>query len=452
MRFLRGLSGLFLILVWVTLPLLTAAAEQNEVSEKARELEQIKTRIQHLRKQLKAVEGERSEQNSALSQTERKIGAIARRIRVVGQRLKRQQRRLASLEQERADSRLQLDRHRQVLERQVRAAYAMGRQEKVKILLNQQDPAIVSRLMVYYDYLNTARLEQMELIRQNLRKLVRIEQEITEEEQRLQQLFAREQQEKQEMETAQGDRKQIIAGLSSKLKSKGHELDGLKADEKELESLLVRLQEALADIPLDPTTFKPFKTRKGKLPWPTKGRLAASFGASREVGKLRWDGVLIAAPEGREVRAVHHGRVAFADWLRGFGLLLIIDHGEGFMSLYGHNQSLFKETGEWVEPGEVVAQVGSSGGRSSPGVYFGIRHNGKAKDPKKWCKRIKGKGVIGLSAPDEVLRIRQDLLVHGSEMIDSVEPGLREIPLWPRLLSGDLERGDEAFWIRYCLS
>jgi septal ring factor EnvC (AmiA/AmiB activator) len=111
------------------------------------------------------------------------------------------------------------------------------------------------------------------------------------------------------------------------------------------------------------------------------------------VGKLTWDGVLIAAPEGREVRAIHHGRVAFADWLRGFGLLLIIDHGDGFMSLYGHNQSLFKETGEWVEPGEVVAQVGSSGGRTRSGIYFGIRHNGEPQNPQQWCRRTRGRTV-----------------------------------------------------------
>ena len=402
MGLLSFIRVFWVMLVCMTPAWVSAADNQDEVDAKSRELEQIKARIQHLHRQLMAVEGERKQQNSALSQTERRIGTIARRIRVVGQRLERQQRRLASLERERADSRLQLDRHRQVLERQVRAAYAMGRQEKVKILLNQQDPAIVSRLMVYYDYLNAARMEQMEMIQENLSRLTRIELEITEEEQRLQQLFAKENQAKQELEAAQSDRQQIIAGLSKELKSKGQELEGLKADEKELETLLIRLQEALADIPLDRTTFNPFKSRKGTLPWPTKGRLAASFGAPREVGKLRWDGVLIAAPEGREVRAVHHGRVAFADWLRGFGLLLIIDHGDGFMSLYGHNQSLFKETGEWVEPGEVVAQVGNSGGRSTSGVYFGIRQNGKAKDPKKWCKRIKRNGVIGLSLPDRL--------------------------------------------------
>lgn len=399
MSLMRGFSGFvgLLLVVSCLYPGTLTAAEPDKVQQKARELEQVKSHIEDLRKQLSSVESMRQEHDSVLGQTEKQIGLITRRMRVIGQSLKRQQRRLTTLEQERADARLQLDKHRQVMEGQLRAAYVMGRQEKVKILLNQQDPAVVSRMMVYYDYLNAARLEQMELISRNLNKLTRIEREISEEERRLQQLHAKVEQEKAQLEQAQVERQRIIAGLSRELQGKEQELKGLKDDEKQLQSLLVKLQEALADIPLDSTTDNPFKTRKGKLPWPSKGRVAASFGSARVVGKLRWDGVLIAAPEGREVRAIHHGRVAFADWLRGFGLLLIIDHGEGYMSLYGHNQSLFKETGEWVEPGEVVAQVGNSGGRSEPGVYFGIRHNGEAEDPKRWCKRIKGNRVGRLS-------------------------------------------------------
>jgi septal ring factor EnvC (AmiA/AmiB activator) len=393
---MRRSAGLICLLLLALITGLCRAEQPDEVDAKTQQLERLKAQIKQLRKQLNAVEDQRREHNSALSQTDKAIGSIARSLRVLGQRLKRQQRRLADLEQSRADAQLELDKQRQALERQVRAAYAMGRQEKVKILLNQQDPTVVSRMMVYYDYLNTARMQQMEQIRRNLQDLNRIEREITQEEQRLQQLYAKQEQERQQLESAQAQRRQIIAGLNRQAKSKGQELAGMQADEKQLETLLDRLQEALADIPLNPTAQNPFKTQKGRLPWPTKGRLAVGFGAVREVGKLRWDGVLIAAPEGREVRAVHHGRVAFADWLRGFGLLLIIDHGDGYMSLYGHNQSLFKETGEWVEPGEVVAQVGSSGGRSKPGIYFGIRHNGHPLDPKKWCQRIRGRRITSI--------------------------------------------------------
>jgi septal ring factor EnvC (AmiA/AmiB activator) len=371
-----------------------ASTNATEADAKTK-LEQIKRRIQTLQKQLSSTEGKREEQNQALQEMELQIGALARRIRVTKQSLKRRQRRLAELEGERADARLRLDQHRSSLERQLRAAYAMGRQEKMKILLNQQDPAVVSRIMVYYDYFNSARVEQMEQIRKNLQQLNAIEQKIAHEEQRLQQLHGKNLNQKRQLEAAQTGRKKIIASLNNRLKNKGQELKSLKSDEQHLQSLLNDIQQALADIPLNPAAHVAFQTQKGKLPWPSSGRLMARFGSAREVGKLKWDGVLISAPEGQEVRAIHHGRVAFADWLRGFGLLLIIDHGEGYMSLYGHNQSLFKETGEWVEPGEVVAQVGSSGGRSSSGIYFGIRHNGQPKNPTQWCRRINGRVIAG---------------------------------------------------------
>jgi septal ring factor EnvC (AmiA/AmiB activator) len=346
-----------------------------------------------LQDHLRSTQGKWEQHSHALQKTEKQIGDFARRIRVTEQSLKRQKRRMAELESKRGDARLYLDQHRASLERQIRAGYAMGRQEKLKILLNQQDPAVVSRVMVYYDYFNSARVQQMASIRESLQQLRSIEREIAQEEQRLQQLLAKNQNQKSQFEAARTGRKKIIASLNRRLKDKGQELDSLKSDEKQLQSLLADIQQALSDIPLDSTAHVPFDSRKGKLPWPSRGRLAARFGSKRDVGKLKWDGVLIAAPEGQEVRAIHHGRVAFADWLRGFGLLLIIDHGDGYMSLYGHNQSLFKETGEWVEPGEVVAQVGNSGGRSTSGVYFGIRHNGQPKNPTQWCQRIKGRKI-----------------------------------------------------------
>jgi septal ring factor EnvC (AmiA/AmiB activator) len=390
---LSRLVALFIGLCFASVTLqVFADASENDAKTK---LDEVKRKIQTLQQQLRNTEGKREEQNRALQDMELQIGALARRIRVTEQSLKRQQRRLSELEGERADARLRLDQHRLSLERQLRAAYAMGRQEKMKILLNQQDPAVVSRVMVYYDYFNSARLEQIEQIRLNLQKLNAIEQKIAREEQRLQQLQSKNLTQKQQLEAAQSGRKTIIASLNSRLKNKGQELQSLKTDEKQLQSLLQELQQALVDIPLNPEAHVSFQKRKGKLPWPSSGKLVARFGTTREVGKLKWDGVLISAPEGQEVRAIHHGRVAFADWLRGFGLLLIIDHGEGFMSLYGHNQSLFKETGEWVEPGEVVAQVGRSGGRSTAGIYFGIRHNGKPKNPTQWCRGIRGRVIAG---------------------------------------------------------
>lgn len=342
---------------------------------------------------LQSVQGESREQTSALRETDSKISQIARRIRLLHQSLERQRQRMEELEQKRADSSLTLDQHRQTLQQQIKSAYILGQQEKIRLMLNQQDPALASRAMIYYDYLNKARLRQIELINRDLIELAAIERTIKDEESRLQQLLAKEEHEQHDLELAQEARHQIIAGLNDQLQDQGKALKKLETDEKQLHALVTDLQAALVDIPLNDAALTPFNQRKGQLAWPAKGSLGARFGASRDVGKLRWDGVFIRAPEGREVRSIHYGRVAFADWLRGFGFLLIIDHGNGYMSLYGFNQSLFKETGEWVEPGEVIAQAGSSGGNNQSGIYFGIRHDGKPLDPEKWCQRIHGSRI-----------------------------------------------------------
>jgi septal ring factor EnvC (AmiA/AmiB activator) len=409
-------SGLLALSLGLMLSLIShpVAAQDSEQDARAK-LERVRKNIQSLQNQLRTTKGKWEEHSQALQKTEKQIGDVARRIRVTQQSLSRQKRRLTELESNRADARLHLDQQRASLERQIRAGYVIGRQEKLKILLNQQDPAVLSRVMVYYDYFNLARVQQMEMIRESLRQLRQVESEIAQEEQRLHQLLAKNNNQKQQLEAARVGRREIIASLNKHLKDKGEELDSLESDKKQLQSLLTEIQQALSDIPLDTTAHVPFNARKGKLPWPSRGRLAASFGSSREVGKLKWDGVLIAAPEGQEVRAIHHGRVAFADWLRGFGLLLIIDHGDGYMSLYGYNQSLFKETGEWVEPGEVVAQVGNSGGRTASGIYFGIRHNGQPKNPILWCQRINGRKIADWGRKIKQKELSFNATIHNSQ-------------------------------------
>ena len=145
------------------------------------------------------------------------------------------------------------------------------------------------------------------------------------------------------------------------------------------------LGELLADIPSSPSESRPFSSLKGKLPWPVKGSFLGRFGQSKNTGDLKWNGVLIKAKLGTPVRVISHGRVAFSDWLQGFGFITIIDHGDGYMSLYGHSESLFKQTGDWVQAGEVIATVGDSGGQPISGVYFEIRSRGKPVNPSKWC-------------------------------------------------------------------
>lgn len=364
----------------------------DEAGNKKQELNRIRGRITELNQELDSVKGQKANLHDELQQLEQKVGQLARRLRVLGASLKRQRTRLADLQDKRQVQEQKLDVHRQALANQVRAAYAMGRQERLKILLNQQDPAIVSRVLVYYDYFNKARTERLQDIRALLDRIQKIETEVVQEEQRLQELQAKELEQQAQLDQVRQARRGVITSLASQIRDKGKELEGLQKDERQLHSLMERLREEQLATPVEPVDHRPFRALKGRMPWPAKGALTARFGMEKRGGIL-WDGVLISAPEGREVTAVHHGRVAFADWLRGFGLLLIIDHGDGYMSLYGHNQSLFKEAGDWVEQGEPVALVGNSGGRLDAGVYFGIRHKGRPVNPKHWCKKSKGNRV-----------------------------------------------------------
>jgi len=356
-------------------------------------LDALRARISELQSLMQSKSGEKDALSRQLQQSERQIGRLARKLRALDGRLTRQRKRLQGLREEQVAQRQSLAAQQRELARQVRAAYAMGRQERLKILLNQQDPATVSRVMAYYDYLNRERVRKMAAIRAHMERLLTTEREIVDEEAELARLHEEQEAELSAMRVSQARRREVVTRLIVELKDQGRQLERLKIDERDLEALISGLEQALADIPAEHPQQARFAGRRGQLSWPAKGTIVRRFGAPK-LGSLVWDGVMISAPEGREVRAVHHGRVAFADWLRGFGLLLIVDHGDGYMTLYGHNQSLFKEAGDWVEVGEPIALVGSSGGRERAGVYFGIRHKGRAVNPARWCRRPTG-GKVG---------------------------------------------------------
>ncbi len=369
----------------------SAAAAAEPDAQRAR-LEGLRAEIAALQAEIAQKRGTHGGLTGELRAAEQSIAAAARQLRRVEGELARQGERLRGLRQERAAREQTLQGHHATLAAQARAAYAMGRQERLKILLNQQDPARLSRAMIYYEYLSAARARAIAAIGEDLERLAGTEREIRREEARLDALRAEQVAELARMEAAQQQRKTLVGALGRELADQGRQLDRLQADERDLETLLRRLEQALADVPAEQTQAAAFRDLRGRLPWPARGRIVQSFGTPR-LGSLSWDGVMIAATEGEEVRAVHHGRVAFADWLRGFGLLLIVDHGDGYMTLYGHNQTLFKEAGDWVDVNEPVALVGSSGGRDRSGVYFGIRHQGRAVDPVRWCAGRPGRAA-----------------------------------------------------------
>ena len=384
-----------LILAALLLPSVSAlpqspqGASDADRAQKAQELERLRERIEELRGDLDSMRGKQGEARNELRTTETRIGALVKSLRVLERKLAAKQARLKKLRSEQRRHRGDLAEQRELLEKQVQAAYAIGRQEYVKLVLNQEDPAVVGRVFAYYDYFNRARSARIERALGTLTRLDELESDIEAENAKLRELSKRQQRARVALESTRRARELAVSRLTSDIHNKGEELTQMLESERQLGKLLNAIQEVMPDIPEAPGKQLVFARQKGKLSWPTTGKVRALYGKRRAEGNVKWNGVIISAGEGTDVHAVSHGRVAYADWLRGYGLLLIVDHGDGYMSLYGHNQSLYKETGDWVEAGELVASVGTSGGQRSAGLYFEIRHNGRPTNPLKWCRKTR---------------------------------------------------------------
>jgi septal ring factor EnvC (AmiA/AmiB activator) len=373
--------GVALLGMSVTLPVHAADTTNN-----TKALSQVRSRIEALRKDIEKTQTLHDSVRTELRNIERQISKLLGGLKRLNRKLAKQQHKLHALHKQRNSLKADLATQHHLLARQVEAAFMIGHQEYVKLILNQEDPAAVGRVMTYYDYFNRARAQRIAATKATLKELQRVEQAITTQTQALNATRQQQLSKKAALQKSSHERARVVASLHKQLLSKEQELKGLVEDEKRLQDLVSRLDQAMPDILTAPGSHKPFSRLRGKLIWPTRGKLLVSFGTRRAGSRLKWNGVLIRAAEGREVHAVSHGRVAYADWLRGYGLLLIIDHGDGYMSLYGHNQAIYKETGEWVEAGEVIASVGKSGGQNQAGLYFEIRHNGKPTNPARWCR------------------------------------------------------------------
>ena len=362
-------------------------AAGDELSTKATELQALQQRIKGLQQELEHDTGKYAESERTLRRTERKIGRINKKIRKLDKQLKKQERRLAELRKQERNQRTDLSNQRQLLAGQIRASYATGKQEYLKILLNQKDPASLGRILTYYDYFNRARSEEIGQLTQTIDSIKETQQRLKEEQHKTREFQQQRQDEKRALTTSKVKRKKLINKLRLEISSKSGQLEQMQRNEKELQQILKQLELALEEFPTaTPTIHEPFSRLRGKLKWPVKGRHLHSFGSSRKLANLRWNGVVIKAKEGANVRSIAHGQVIFSDWLRGYGLLIIIDHGDGYMSLYGHNQSIFKDVGDSVDRNEVIALIGSSGGSTQSALYFEIRHNSKPTNPKRWCK------------------------------------------------------------------
>lgn len=377
----------WLAVVLLLLPYWNAAASTED---KRRDLEDLTKRIGALEETLVETRGQREGLVSELKDLERRAGELSRTLRTIEQDLSERGETLSHLQRERANRERDIGQHRNLLQRQLRRAFILGRQERLKLLLNQENPGQVSRIMVYHEYLSRNRAEQIRHIRDRVAELQAVEGAVAEERAQLAHLRAEQLAERKRLDQLRDRRHVLVDRLDLALRNDSTALTALKQDAASLKKLLQRLERAADQAAIATEVEQPLSGRKGRLVWPVKGRIHAGFGTERAAGGLTWDGVVITAAAGAKVTALHHGRVAFSDWLRGFGLMIILDHGDGYMSLYGFNQALLKETGEWVGEGETIALVGDSGGRKRAGLYFGIRYRGKPQNPARWCRQLQG--------------------------------------------------------------
>ena len=360
------------------------SAQEAQAKQK---LEQVRADIHKLVDEQKRTAAARNDATNALRDQELKISATAKTLHGIDQQLAIQQSKLDGLLKQRANLDAKLKDQRDALAALLRSAYALGRDEELKLLLAQDRIDDISRMLAYYRYFERARVQEIDGLLRDLQALAQVQADIERETAALQQSRDEREAQVRQLDGERDERRKLLGELEAALKDQNVRLAALGKDEKALLDLLVKLRDIFADIPKHLAGAEPFAELRGRLNWPLRGRIAERFGGAD--GERGSQGMLIAAKEGSDVRAVSHGRVVYADWLRGYGLLLIIDHGEGYLSLYGYNESLLKEVGDWVDAGEVVASSGDSGGRRAAGLYFELRRDGKAFDPVAWMRTAK---------------------------------------------------------------
>ena len=364
----------------------SSGLDYNQRQEKKHELEKLRRRMGELRQNIEQKQQEKNSATKFLKDIEVRIGERAYVLRKINRHLRKQKRELTRLRKQQQQTRNKLAGQRKILSQQIRAAYMIGQQEYLKLLLNQENPAAIGRTLTYYDYFHKARSHHIDEAVVTIKKLNDLTKLVKIKTNELKSSRKQQRVEKQKLEDDFIDRSKIITAMEKDIAAQGNRLKKLAADEKSLQQLLKDIHKIMPSMLTEIDKRETFSKKRGRLQWPVKGKVKRLFGKSRQAANIKWNGVLIPSAEGKEVKAISHGRVAYADWLRGYGMLVIIDHGDGYMTLYGYNQALYKETGDWVEEGEVIATVGRSGGQAKSGLYFEVRVKGQPSNPTKWCR------------------------------------------------------------------
>lgn len=380
---LQGLFGLF-IFCWTLISIAEITGSENP-ADAQKSLGDLRKQILKLEKATLKEVKRRGTAEETLRMAEVSESKVRRNLQQVDKDLTGTQRRLTALEGEAKETESELTRHRSELERQLRLAYVTGREDWLRTVLSQGDAVSIGRQMVYHGYFAKQRSGVMDVVRSQLQALLENAAAVALEQEKLADMQRAQKNRLEELSVVRKNRRLALADIDKNISTQKGRMEQLQLEAEDLESLIAELNRLFGDLPIGDTI--PFADRKGQMVWPTDGRLIKKFGEPKADGRLRWDGVLLASGAGSEVLAVHHGRVVYSDWLPGMGLLVILEHGDGYLSLYGHNQDLIMEVGEWVTPGTVIAHVGDSGGQSMPGLYFEIRKNGSPVNPSHWAKR-----------------------------------------------------------------
>ena len=383
--FLRLFSTLVYLLLGMHISLGLALSSQQEAEKK---LKKIQAQILTSQDKLAQERGELGKLEKQLKNSEQRIADINQQLSKTKLGLEQSQKQITKLVDEKQMLQKKLGKHNKILQTQIRSEYFYAGQEKIKLLLNEEEPTNLGRILVYYDYIHRARLKEINQVSSILQSVNILQEEILQEKTAIENKQTSLQNEIQALAQAQQQRGAIVAALNTSISAEKARLSTLESNEKQLNDLIKEIRKTLENIPQidDGQNFSEFK---GKLYWPVVGKPSNRFGQTRSSAqnKMKWDGVFIPSQDGNNVRSIFHGRIAFAEWMRGLGLLIIVDHGDGYMSLYGHNQSLYKQPGEWVQAGERIASVGNSGGNTEFGLYFEIRKQGKPVNPATWCKK-----------------------------------------------------------------
>jgi len=374
---------------------LFASQPASTQTQQNAELNELRSKIEQLQKELEKSEEYKSEAADALRKSERAISKANRRLFELANERKSINTRIRQLEIKAARLEKRIDSERESLARLIHRQYLAGQPESLRLMLNRQNANETARQLHYFGYVSKARAELIGALRSSLDELSDLTQAVQAESARLQKLEKEESGQKKALEKQKRARKKVLSKASSDIALQRNQISKLKRDEQRLTALIKKLaaeaekrrQQARLknqSLPDASANNSAFRKLKGKLRLPVIGELTNRFGRPRKDSGLSWKGLFIAAKEGGVVKAIAPGQVVYADWLRGFGNLLILDHGSGYMSLYGNNEALFRQVGDQLGAGETIASVGNSGGNPDSGLYFELRHKGKPFDPLPW--------------------------------------------------------------------